>query len=380
MSYKKFQSFKILVLLFVVYSSTMLSAYDSKTIYPQNDSISQDLDLDAVASIFGLSSSLEDFEYRLNDPDSQISNLDLNDDGFVDYLRVVESAEDDVRLIVIQAALDQDTYQDVATIVVRRDSYQQTSVEIVGDPHIYGSDYIVEPTYSYTPIIYSYFWSSGYYRTYHSIYRWGYYPARYRRWRRRSITHYHNHIYHHIDRRNHYRYRGRYHHRTKAHMGPYRTHGRKNSSGHHRPELYKRDTHRVSRRDVGRTHKSTYSRSSRQSTTKKSYNANRTHRSTYGRSSRQSTTKKNHNIKIYRPKVSTHKTTKRHYSNSGHRASRNYSNSGHRTTRRSSNGSRKTTRHSNSNRSNVRSRRKSTHQGNSRHRGRTKARAYRQTK
>lgn len=332
MNDRKFQSFKILFLLFVIYSSSMLWSYDSRTIYPQNDNISQDLNLDAVASIFGLSSNLEDFEYRLNDPDSQISNLDINEDGYVDYLRVVERAEDDKRLIIIQAVLDRDIYQDVATIVVQRDRYQQTTVEIIGDSYIYGSDFIVEPIYSYTPIIYSYFWSSGYYRTYHSRYRWGYYPTRYRRWRPLPTPYYHKHIHHHIDRRNHYRYRykrDRYHSHTKAYM-KLQEPSKKRGNGHHKSELYKRDNSRVTKREINKSHKSTTNRSSMHSSTRRY----------------QST-------KQYKPRVTTHKSTVRYYDSRKH----------------------ETTKHHNSSRSNRRSRSQNGH-----YREGTKAKAYLQTK
>ena len=276
MIYKMFQGFKILFLLFVLCGGSTLWAYEYRTIYPQNDDISLDLDLDAVASVFGRSSSLEDFEYRLNDPEAQISNLDINEDGYVDYLRVIEKAEDDTRLVIIQALLDEDTYQDVATIVIQRDGYEHTSVEIVGDSSIYGTGYILEPTYSYTPIIYTYFWSSRYDRTYHSRYRWGHYPTRYRRWRSRPTPHYHKHIYHHIDRRNHYRYRGsvhKYHNRTKSY-------GR----------LQKRDSREKHRRHSHRTHNTS------------------SHR-TYTRSS----TSKERDTIDYKAKIVTHNSTKRYY-------------------------------------------------------------------
>jgi hypothetical protein len=57
-----------------------------------NSEISDNLDLRAVASIFGDSRNLQDFERRLND-ELQISNLDLNNDNEVDYLRVIETVE-----------------------------------------------------------------------------------------------------------------------------------------------------------------------------------------------------------------------------------------------------------------------------------------------
>ena len=56
----------------------------STTVKASNSDISDNLDLRAVATIFGDASNLEDFERRLNDPKTQISNLDLNNDNYVD--------------------------------------------------------------------------------------------------------------------------------------------------------------------------------------------------------------------------------------------------------------------------------------------------------
>ena len=60
-------------------------AQDRTTVNATSSEISDNLDLRAIASIFGDSRDLEDFENRLNDPKTQISNLDLNNDNQVDY-------------------------------------------------------------------------------------------------------------------------------------------------------------------------------------------------------------------------------------------------------------------------------------------------------
>jgi hypothetical protein len=141
----------------------------------QSNDISYNLDLQAVASIFGESRDLQEFEMRLNDYDAQISNLDLNNDGEVDYLRVIESSENNVHLVVIQAVLDRDVYQDVASIVVDRSRYQKTYVQVIGDPYLYGDNYIIEPMYASTPSIFSFFFGNIY-SSWTSPYYWGYYP------------------------------------------------------------------------------------------------------------------------------------------------------------------------------------------------------------
>jgi hypothetical protein len=165
--------------------------------------ISDNLDLDAVSSIFGESKDLEDFEYRLNDPENRISNLDLNNDGYVDYLRVLETTSDRNSLIVIQAVLDEDVFQDVATIEIERVSDGRHRIQIVGDAWIYGPNYIIEPIFYRDPFIFSFFWGPRYH-VWHSPYYWGYYPRWYSRCTPYPTFRYHRHIHVHIDRHNSY--------------------------------------------------------------------------------------------------------------------------------------------------------------------------------
>lgn len=186
-------------------TTIQLSAQRRVTVEAINNDISYSLDLKAVASIFGDSRTLEDFERRLNDYDAQISNLDLNSDGEIDYLRVIETSENNLHLIVIQAILDRDVFQDVATIVVERDRNRRTYVQVIGDPYMYGYNYIIEPVYLRTPRIFSLFWTPRYKRWY-SPYYWGYYPRHYHHRRPIEINLYLTHINHHINHRHNYRY------------------------------------------------------------------------------------------------------------------------------------------------------------------------------
>lgn len=168
--------------------------------------ISDNLDLQAVASIFGDSRDLEDFEQRLNDPSLQLSNLDLNGDGYVDYLRVIEVADGNKRIVVVQSVLGQDLFQDVATIEIEKQrSSGKVYVQIVGDPFIYGPNYIYEPYYYRTPVFFDLFWSA-HYRPYYSPWYWGYYPTYYSYWAPVPVYTYHRHVYRHINTRNRYVY------------------------------------------------------------------------------------------------------------------------------------------------------------------------------
>ena len=173
-------------------------AQDKTTVRANSSDISDNLDLRAVATIFGDSKDLEDFERRLNDPKTQISNLDLNNDNYVDYLRVIETIEGNAHIIVIQAVLDTDLYQDIASVEVEKDRDNNVVVQVVGDVYMYGNNYIYEPVYVHRPIIYTTFWAP-YYRPYYSTWYWNYYPAYYSCWRPFPIFRYRNHIGIHIN-------------------------------------------------------------------------------------------------------------------------------------------------------------------------------------
>lgn len=193
------------IALFTLFFSADAFAQDVTTVRANNSDISDNLDLKAVASIFGESSDLEDFERRLNDPDLMISNLDLNGDNRVDYLRVIEATENNTHLIILQAVLAQDTFQDVATIEVERDSNNNVQVQVVGDVYMYGSNYIYEPVYVSRPVMFDLFWVNSY-RPYYSPWYWGYYPTYYTYWAPYPVYRYRRNVHVHINTRNNYVY------------------------------------------------------------------------------------------------------------------------------------------------------------------------------
>lgn len=171
---------------------TQTEAQNRSTVNAMSNEISDNLDLRAVASIFGDSRNLEDFERRLNDPELQISNLDLNNDNEVDYLRVIESVEYNTHVVIIQSVLDRDVYQDVATIDIERNN-NSVQVQFIGNEYMYGPNYIYEPVYYSTPLIYASFWSSNY-RPYVSNWYWNYYPSYYYAWNPYPVYRYRNNI------------------------------------------------------------------------------------------------------------------------------------------------------------------------------------------
>jgi len=176
---KMIRKFVILLLILAIPSAVL--AQDTTTVEAKSEEIGDNLDLEAVASIFGEAEDLEDFEKRLNDPETQINNLDLNEDGEVDFLRVMETVKDNTHFIAIQAVIGEDQYQDVASIEVEKDSSGETSVQVVGDVYMYGPNYICEPVYVHPPVFFGIFWTP-YYSPWYSPWYYGHHPHYYRPW------------------------------------------------------------------------------------------------------------------------------------------------------------------------------------------------------
>jgi hypothetical protein len=102
--------------------------------------------LEGALELFKKSSSPEEFEKRLNDADSKVNNLDLNGDGYIDYIRVLDRNEGNVHAFVLQAVISESEYQDVAVIELEKQANGKAVLQIVGDEDIYGIETIIEPT------------------------------------------------------------------------------------------------------------------------------------------------------------------------------------------------------------------------------------------
>lgn len=150
-------------------------------VYAANDDISLYLDLQGVAAAFSQASTVKEFESLLNDSSYMLSDLDLNGDGYVDYLRVLETLDGSTHVFLIQAVLGEDVYQDVATLVAEVPASTTTyHVQVIGAPFLYGPDYIIEPVYYTRPAIFVSFGVRAYV-AWTSPWRWNYYPTYYTR-------------------------------------------------------------------------------------------------------------------------------------------------------------------------------------------------------
>lgn len=101
--------------------------------------------LAGALDLFKQSKDLESFERALNLEDQQVNNLDLDGDGQVDYIRVVDNQEGDAHAIVMQVAVSEDELQDVAVIELEKSGKGEATVQIRGAEDLYGPEVIVEP-------------------------------------------------------------------------------------------------------------------------------------------------------------------------------------------------------------------------------------------
>lgn len=171
------------------------------TVTSYNTDLSFYLDLNAVAAAFAESRSVQEFEQILNSSKYMINNLDINRDGWVDYLRVIETYRGLYHTLLIQACLGPSSFQDVATIVAERRS-DRLYVEVIGDRWLYGSNYIVRPVFVHRPPLWDVYGRSVY-NPWVSPYHHGYWPSYYTRPKPIYLNHYqayvntymHNHHY-----------------------------------------------------------------------------------------------------------------------------------------------------------------------------------------
>jgi len=247
-----------LVAILILASSFTFAQDDESTITPLTEA-GENLDLQAVLELYMDSETVEDFEKALNDSTNEINNLDLNEDGEVDYIRVVEYVDGDAHVLVLQVPLAENEYQDVATINIEKtdDDYV---IQAAGDTEIYGEDYYIEPepeeeaqanTTTVVVVMYGYGYSPWI-----SPYRWRVYPVWWRPWRPHPVSVYRSRVVRH--HRHHYRHTS--HRRTVRAHNTYKSHRKSSSYAKQKNKKTKKQT---------TTKKTTTTKNKNQTTTKK---------------------------------------------------------------------------------------------------------------
>lgn len=153
-----------------------------------NTDLSFYLDLNAVAAAFAEARNVAEFEQILNSSRYMINNLDLNRDGWIDYLRVIETHRGVYHTFLIQACLGHSMYQDVATLVAEHRP-SALYVEVIGDRWLYGPNYIVRPVFIKRPPLWDVFGRPSY-TAWTSPYYYGYWPTYYQKPKPIYLNHY----------------------------------------------------------------------------------------------------------------------------------------------------------------------------------------------
>lgn len=102
-------------------------------------------DLQGVLELFKNSESLEAFEKAINSETNEINNLDVDEDGQVDYVKVIDHVDSGSHAITLQVDVNDKESQDIAVIEIEKTGDETADLQIVGDEEFYGADYIVEP-------------------------------------------------------------------------------------------------------------------------------------------------------------------------------------------------------------------------------------------
>ncbi len=120
-------------------SQAQQSAVDSTGLPGDNFS------LQGALQMFQKAGSPEEFEKLINEENNSVNNLDLNDDGETDYIRVIDKMDNDVHALILQVAVSATENQDIAVIEIEKTGTESAQLQIIGDEDIYGEEVIVEP-------------------------------------------------------------------------------------------------------------------------------------------------------------------------------------------------------------------------------------------
>jgi hypothetical protein len=129
----------LFVFAFTVSQAQDIPAQDSTGLPGDNFS------LQGALGMFQKANSVEEFEKLINAEDNNVNNLDLNGDGEIDYIRVINKKEKNAHAFVLQAAISGTENQDIAVVELEKTGDTTAILQIVGDEDIYGEQTIVEP-------------------------------------------------------------------------------------------------------------------------------------------------------------------------------------------------------------------------------------------
>lgn len=112
----------------------------------QTEYIGENFSLEGALAMLRKANSLKQFERVINDRKNNVNNLDLNDDGEIDYISVEDLKNGDTHVLVLSTFLNDTEKQDIATISIEKTGESAVYLQIEGDADLYTTNTIIEPT------------------------------------------------------------------------------------------------------------------------------------------------------------------------------------------------------------------------------------------
>lgn len=143
------------------------------------NNVAAGFDVNKLAQFVKNSTDPQTLEKAINNPANQINNLDLDKDGNIDYLKVTEGENNQLKVI---DDISNSNSVTVASINVDPVNNNTANLSIQGDPSYVGYNNYYHSSFSFTDfLIMSYFLRPHAY--YVPMYHYGYYPSYYTRTR-----------------------------------------------------------------------------------------------------------------------------------------------------------------------------------------------------
>ena len=151
---------------------------DSGDVIVYSQQAADGLELKAVGKLVKQASNAEELEKALNQPNG-VNNLDLNEDGKVDYIRVTEYGTDQAKGFSLTAEPAQGEEQEIVTIEIEKDeTNKRANMTVSGNQQIYGPNHHYRSGFGLTEVLlFSYLFSP--HSRWISPYSYGAYPRYY---------------------------------------------------------------------------------------------------------------------------------------------------------------------------------------------------------
>lgn len=133
-------------LLILSFLSLIYGISFAQTDSENNEYIGDNFSLEAALEVFKNSANIEEFEKYINEENQNVNNLDLNNDGEMDYISVESMKDIDSHSIVLFTYVADNERQDIAVIEIEKSGKEEAVLQIIGDEALYADNTIVEPS------------------------------------------------------------------------------------------------------------------------------------------------------------------------------------------------------------------------------------------